>query len=114
MLWIFLALLGAVANAAYFIIIKKYIPVLDPRILTGIGFTLGGILLFAMSASRGFPAIGPEFFPGQRVVHKTFGKGIIREFIDMGENSVVVVKFSTGQIKSLMVKYAGLSVLDDI
>jgi drug/metabolite transporter (DMT)-like permease len=63
MLWIFLALLGAVANAAYFIIIKKYIPALDPRILTGIGFTIGGILLFAVSASLGFPAIGPEFFP---------------------------------------------------
>jgi len=63
MLWIFLALLGAVANAAYFIIIKKYIPALDPKILTGIGFTLGGILLFAVSASLGFPAIGPEFFP---------------------------------------------------
>jgi drug/metabolite transporter (DMT)-like permease len=63
MLWIFLALLGAVANAAYFIIIKKYISALDPRILTGIGFTIGGILLFAVSASLGFPAIGPEFFP---------------------------------------------------
>jgi drug/metabolite transporter (DMT)-like permease len=63
MLWIFLALLGAVANAAYFIIIKKYIPALDPRILTGIGFTIGGILLFAVSASLGFPVIGPEFFP---------------------------------------------------
>jgi drug/metabolite transporter (DMT)-like permease len=63
MLWIFLALLGAVANAAYFIIIKKYISALDPRILTGIGFTIGGILLFAISASLGFPAIGPEFFP---------------------------------------------------
>jgi drug/metabolite transporter (DMT)-like permease len=63
MLWIFLALLGAFANAAYFIIIKKYIPALDPRILTGIGFTIGGLLLFAVSASLGFPAIGPEFFP---------------------------------------------------
>jgi drug/metabolite transporter (DMT)-like permease len=63
MLWIFLALLGAVANAAYFIIIKKYIPALDPGILTGIGFTIGGILLFAVSAFLGFPVIGPEFFP---------------------------------------------------
>jgi drug/metabolite transporter (DMT)-like permease len=63
MLWIFLALIGAVANAAYFIIIKKYIPALDPGILTGIGFTLGGILLFTLSAFRGFPAIGSEFFP---------------------------------------------------
>jgi len=63
MLWIFFALLGAIANAAYFIIIKKYITALDPRILTGIGFTLGGILLFVVSALRGFPAIEPEFFP---------------------------------------------------
>ena len=63
MLWIFLALLGAVANAAYFIIIKKYISALDPKIVTGIGFTLGGILLFSISAFLGFPAIGPEFFP---------------------------------------------------
>jgi len=63
MLWIFLALLGAIANAAYFIIVKKYISALDPKILTGIGFTFGGILLFAVSASLGFPAIGPEFFP---------------------------------------------------
>ena len=62
MLWIFLALLGAVANAAYFIIIKKYISVLDPRILTGIGFTLGGILLFAISAFLGFLLSGPNFF----------------------------------------------------
>jgi drug/metabolite transporter (DMT)-like permease len=63
MLWIFLALLGAVANAAYFIIIKKYIPALDPGILTGIGFTIGGILLFAISGYRGFPAIEQGFFP---------------------------------------------------
>jgi len=63
MLWIFLALLGAVANAAYFIIVKKFISSVDPKILTGIGFTIGGILLFAVSAYQGFPEIGPEFFP---------------------------------------------------
>ena len=63
MLWIFLALLGAVSNAAYFIIVKKYIAALDPKILTGIGFTLGGCLLFVVSALQGFPGIGPDFFP---------------------------------------------------
>jgi drug/metabolite transporter (DMT)-like permease len=63
MLWILLALLGAVTNAAYFIIVKMYIATVDPRILTGIGFTLGGGLLFAVSALNGFPVIGPEFFP---------------------------------------------------
>ncbi|MFA6225504.1 MAG: EamA family transporter [Methanoregula sp.] len=62
MLWIFLALLGALANAAYFIIVKKYITALDPKLLTGIGFTLGGCLLFLMSDLQGFPAIGPDFF----------------------------------------------------
>jgi drug/metabolite transporter (DMT)-like permease len=63
MLWILLALLGAVTNAAYFIIIKKYIAVLDPRLLTGLGFTGGGCLLFAFSALHGFPSHGPDFFP---------------------------------------------------
>jgi len=50
-----------------------------------------------------------RFEAGQLVRHKTFGPGRVEEFIDMGENSVVVVEFSSGQIKSLMVKYAGLS-----
>ncbi|MDO9324510.1 MAG: EamA family transporter [Methanoregula sp.] len=62
MLWIFLALLGALANAAYFIIVKKYIAALDPKLLTGIGFTLGGGLLFLLSAHQGFPVPGPAFF----------------------------------------------------
>jgi DNA helicase-2/ATP-dependent DNA helicase PcrA len=51
----------------------------------------------------------PQFAGGQMVRHKTFGTGRVKEFIDMGENSVVVVKFDTGQVKSLMVKYANLS-----
>ncbi len=51
----------------------------------------------------------PYFETGQLVRHKSFGLGRVKEFVDMGENSVVVVKFNTGQIKSLMVKYAGLS-----
>ena len=62
MLWIFLALLGAVTNATYFIIVKRYITSLDPKLLTGIGFSFGGGLLFLLSAMRGFPSIGPDFF----------------------------------------------------
>ena len=50
-----------------------------------------------------------DFEAGQLVRHKTFGPGRVKEFIDMGENSVVVVEFDSGQTKSLMVKYAGLS-----
>jgi len=62
MLWILLALLGAVTNASYFIIIKRHIMDLDPKILTGFGFTCGGLLLFAFSAIRGFPVIGQDFY----------------------------------------------------
>jgi len=53
----------------------------------------------------------PHFTAGQRVRHKSFGTGRVKEFIDMGENSVVVVEFNTGQTKSLMVKYADLSTI---
>jgi len=56
-------------------------------------------------------AATPHFTAGQRVRHKFFGRGRVKEFIDMGENSVVVVEFNTGQTKSLMVKYADLSII---
>jgi len=51
----------------------------------------------------------PHFAAGELVRHKSFGLGTVKEFIDMGENSIVVVKFNTGQTKSLMLKYANLS-----
>ena len=50
-----------------------------------------------------------DFAPGQLVRHKAFGLGTVEDFIDMGQNSIVVVKFNTGQTKSLMLKYADLS-----
>jgi DNA helicase-2/ATP-dependent DNA helicase PcrA len=53
----------------------------------------------------------PTFTAGQVVRHRVFGRGQVKEFIDMGENSVVVVKFNSGQIKSLMVKYANLKIV---
>jgi len=52
---------------------------------------------------------GEDFVVGQLVRHEVFGLGKVKDFIDMGENSVVVVKFNTGQTKSLLVKYAGFS-----
>jgi DNA helicase II / ATP-dependent DNA helicase PcrA len=48
------------------------------------------------------------FNPGDIVVHKKFGIGTVKEFADMGDNSVVTVAFNTGQTKSLMPKYAKL------
>jgi drug/metabolite transporter (DMT)-like permease len=62
MLWILLALLGAITNAGYFIIIKRSIASLDPTVLTGIGFTCGGLILFTISAIRKFPVIGEDFY----------------------------------------------------
>jgi len=49
------------------------------------------------------------FVASELVRHKSFGLGRVKEFIDMGENSVVVVDFNSGQTKSLMLKYADLS-----
>ncbi|MFC1781174.1 ATP-dependent helicase [Planctomycetota bacterium] len=51
----------------------------------------------------------PELLPGQLVRHKTFGLGRVKKFVDMGADSIVVVKFNTGQMKSLMLQYANLS-----
>jgi len=51
----------------------------------------------------------PNFAPGQLVRHKFFGLGTIKEFIDMGENSIVTVEFNKGQTKTLMLKYADIS-----
>ena len=50
-----------------------------------------------------------KFKRGQLVRHKTFGFGTVKKFVDMGENSIVEVEFSSGRTKSLMLKYANLS-----
>jgi uncharacterized membrane protein len=62
MLWVILALIGAISNSAYYIIIKNHIADLDPRILTALGMLISGILLLMISAARGFPVIGPEYY----------------------------------------------------
>jgi DNA helicase-2/ATP-dependent DNA helicase PcrA len=54
----------------------------------------------------------PEFAPGQLVRHDSFGLGRIEKFVDMGANSVVSVRFSSGQTKTLMLKFANLSRVD--
>ena len=50
----------------------------------------------------------PDFVKNQMVRHKKFGLGRVKKFIDMGDDSVVVVRFNTGQTKTLMLKYANL------
>jgi len=54
----------------------------------------------------------PEFSPGQLVRHDAFGLGRIEKFVDMGANSVVSVRFNSGQKKTLMLKFANLSRVD--
>ena len=59
--WILLALLGAVTNAGYFIIIKRYVATVDPKILTGIGFTCGGPVIYRLR-NKGVSGSWPGFF----------------------------------------------------
>ena len=47
-----------------------------------------------------------RFDKGQLVRHEFFGLGRVKEFIDIGRDSIVVVKFNTGQTKSLLLQYA--------
>jgi len=53
-----------------------------------------------------------DFSEGQLVRHDAFGLGRVEKFVDMGANSVVSIKFNSGQTKSLMVKFANLSKVD--
>jgi drug/metabolite transporter (DMT)-like permease len=62
MLWVLLAIIGAISNAAYYIIVKSRITTRDPRILTALGFLFSGVLLLVISAARGFPVIGPDYY----------------------------------------------------
>jgi len=59
-------------------------------------------------SQAGIECMTQDFAQGQLVRHKSFGVGTVKKFADMGENSVVVVEFNSGQTKTLMVKYAGL------
>jgi DNA helicase-2/ATP-dependent DNA helicase PcrA len=49
-----------------------------------------------------------DFATGRLIRHKVFGLGRVKEFIDMGQDSIVVVQFNSGRTKSLMLKYADL------
>ncbi|ARN56066.1 ATP-dependent helicase [Sedimentisphaera salicampi] len=63
-------------------------------------------------AGKGKPSGSPAYFAGQRVSHRKFGAGVVKEYLDLGENSVITVKFDKGQIKTLIQKYAKLECLD--
>ena len=52
------------------------------------------------------------FAVGQLVSHKKFGLGRVKKFHNLGESSIIVIQFKSGQIKPLMLKYADLSVVE--
>ncbi len=56
---------------------------------------------------------GDGFTPGELVRHGKFGLGRIKEYLPLGDNSVVVVKFNSGKTKSLMLKYARLERMEN-
>jgi drug/metabolite transporter (DMT)-like permease len=62
MFWYVLSLIGAIADAGYYIAIKKFLQTADPVILASGGYTCCGIILFIVSWIRGFPAIGHDFY----------------------------------------------------
>ncbi len=65
----------------------------------------------SISAFSAVSAVRNGFKSGDIVVHRKFGIGTVKDFADMGENSVVTVAFNSGLTKSLMTKYAKLAKL---
>jgi DNA helicase-2/ATP-dependent DNA helicase PcrA len=55
--------------------------------------------------------VSPIYKKGQLVSHQKFGMGKIEQFVNVGENSTITVKFNSGQTKTLMIKYANLTIL---
>ena len=54
---------------------------------------------------------GQLYQVNQLVENPKFGLGRVQEYLDLGDDSIVVVKFNSGNTKRLMVKYAKLTTL---
>jgi len=63
---------------------------------------------YRQSEWRGRGCRACKFEVGQLVRHPSLGLGRVVEFVDVGENSTLTVKFNTGQTKCFMLKYAGI------
>ena len=50
--------------------------------------------------------VTPDFQPGDRVVHKAFGRGVIRKLTPMGGDALLEVAFDSGETKKLMLRIA--------
>jgi drug/metabolite transporter (DMT)-like permease len=63
MFWAVLSAIGAGADAAYYIVNKKFLQSVGPDVLAAAGFLCAGACLLALSLLRGVPVLGPEFVP---------------------------------------------------
>lgn len=61
MLWFVLSIIGATADAGYYISVKNFLQTTDPHILAAGGYSCTGIILLLISWIHGFPAIGDDF-----------------------------------------------------
>ncbi|MCX5633981.1 MAG: UvrD-helicase domain-containing protein [Phycisphaerae bacterium] len=65
---------------------------------------------------RDYSQVSPDssqtFAIGRLVSHKKFGLGRVKEFHNLGDNSIIVIQFKSGQVKPLMLKYADLSIIE--
>lgn len=52
-----------------------------------------------------------EYIPGMRIKHNSFGEGIIEIITEAGEDTKAKVIFDSGDVKTLLLKYAKLEIL---
>jgi drug/metabolite transporter (DMT)-like permease len=62
MYWYALSIIGAIADAGYYISVKKNLLTADPLDLAAGVYTCTGIILLVVSWFRGFPSVGHDFF----------------------------------------------------
>ncbi|MFA6331810.1 MAG: DMT family transporter [Methanoregula sp.] len=62
MLWALLSGIGACADAAYYIVNKKFLQSVEPDLLAASGFLFTGVFLLAIALVQGIPLLGPDFF----------------------------------------------------
>lgn len=62
MFWALLSGIGACADAAYYIVNKKFLQTVGPDLLAASGFLFTALFLLVIAIFRGIPLLGPDFF----------------------------------------------------
>ncbi|MDD1670674.1 MAG: hypothetical protein LUQ67_05105, partial [Methanomicrobiales archaeon] len=63
MLWAGLALLGAVLDAGYYALAKRFLASVEDEVLATGGFLAASALLLLLSLARGIPPVSPALLP---------------------------------------------------